>query len=107
LFDVVTPREKVRNVKPNPEHLEATLKALHIKPEAVMLISNDKQDVTSGRELNVIVVGLSTGSSSEKELTIAGANYLISSISDVPRLIENINKSSRPKRKTSKNRLAD
>ncbi|HUW49370.1 MAG TPA: hypothetical protein VMW36_11560, partial [Patescibacteria group bacterium] len=69
------------------------------KPEAVMLISNDRQDVISGRELNVIVVGLPTGLSSEKELTIAGANYLISSISDAPRLIENINRSSRPKRK--------
>jgi phosphoglycolate phosphatase len=107
LFDVVTPREKVKNVKPNPEHLETTLKALHVKPEAVMLIGNDRQDVISGRELNVIVVGLPTGLSSEKELKIAGANYLISSISDVPRLIENINKSSRPKRKTSKNKLED
>jgi len=100
LFDVVTPREKVKNVRPNPEHLETTLKALHVKPEEAILIDNDKQDVLSGRELNVIVVGLPTGLSSEKELTIAGANYLISSISDVPRLIENINRSSRPKKKT-------
>jgi phosphoglycolate phosphatase-like HAD superfamily hydrolase len=97
-FNSVTPREKVKNVKPNYEHLESAIKALHVKPEEAILIASDDQDISSGRELNVLVAGLTTESSSEKEFTSAGANYLISSILEVPRLVETINKSQRSKR---------
>ncbi len=97
-FNSVIAREKVRNVKPSYEHLESAIKALHVKPEEAILITNDGQDAISGRELNVLVAGLATGSSSEKEFTAAGVNYMISSILEVPRLVETINKPQRSKR---------
>jgi phosphoglycolate phosphatase-like HAD superfamily hydrolase len=97
-FNSVTPREKVKSVNPSYKHLESAIKALHVKPEEAMLITKDDQDISCGRELNVLVIGLTKGLSSEKEFTAAGVNYLISSILEVPRLVETINKSQRSKR---------
>jgi len=94
-FDVVTPRNKVRYVKPNTEHLEATLKALHVSPKEAILVGDGTRDMHCAKELNVIAVGLPTGISSEKELTDSGANYFITSISDLPTLVQTINKPSR------------
>jgi HAD superfamily hydrolase (TIGR01549 family) len=94
-FDVVTPRNKVRYVKPNTEHLEATLKALRVSPKEAILVGDGTRDMHCARELNVIAVGLPTGINSEKELTDSGANYFITSISDLPMLVQTINKPSR------------
>lgn len=94
-FDVVTPRNKVRYVKPNTEHLEATLKALRVSPKEAILVGDGTRDMHCAKELNVIAVGLPTGISSEKELIDSGANYFITSISDLPMLVQTINKPSR------------
>jgi len=102
-FDAVTPRNKVKYVKPSPEHLEATLKALHVNPKEAILIGDGTRDMQCARELNVIAVGLPTGMSAEKELIASGAGHFITSIRDLPRLVETINKSSRPRRRVKAN----
>jgi HAD superfamily hydrolase (TIGR01509 family) len=89
-FDVVITRNKVKYVKPNIEHLEATLKALKVRPDEALLVGDGTRDMQCARELNVIAVGLPMGVSSEKELMISGANYLITSVIDLPTLIETI-----------------
>lgn len=89
-FDVVITRNKVKHVKPNIEHLEATLKALKVNPDEALLVGDGTRDMQCARELNVIAVGLPMGVSSEKELMISGANYLITSVIDLPTLIETI-----------------
>jgi len=91
-FDAVTPRDNVRYVKPNTEHLEATLKALEINPEETMVVGDGAGDMKCARELKATAVGLPTGVSSPKELISSGANYFITSITDLPTLIEYINK---------------
>jgi phosphoglycolate phosphatase len=94
-FDAVIPRDKVKYVKPNTEHLKATLKALEVKSEEALLVGDSVSDTECARELQAIAVGLPSRVSSSKELINAGANYLITSISDLPRLIEFINKASK------------
>lgn len=94
-FDAVTPRDKVKYVKPNTEHLEATLKALEVNPNEVMIVGDGASDMKCAKELKTIAVGLPTGVSSPKELINSGANYLITSITDLLTLIEYINKTSK------------
>jgi HAD superfamily hydrolase (TIGR01509 family) len=94
-FDTITPRNKVKFVKPNPEHLEATLKALHTNPKEAMLVGDGTRDMRCARELGAVAVGLSTGTNSEKELTDSGANYITTSIGDLPTLVQTINKRTR------------
>lgn len=91
-FDAVVPRDKVKYVKPNSEHLQATLNALNASSGEAMLVGDGARDMQCAGELKVVAVGLPTGVSSEKELTAYGANYLITSIADLPVLIERMNK---------------
>jgi phosphoglycolate phosphatase-like HAD superfamily hydrolase len=90
-FDAVVPRDKVKHVKPNTEHLEATLKALQVSSDEAMLVGDGSRDMQCASELKVIAVGLASQVSSEKELTAYGANYLITSVADLPTLISHIN----------------
>jgi HAD superfamily hydrolase (TIGR01549 family) len=91
-FDAVTPRDYVKYVKPNTEHVEATLKALNVKTVEVVVVGDGSSDMRCARELKAIAVALPTGVSNPKELIASGANYLITSITDLPTLIEYINK---------------
>jgi phosphoglycolate phosphatase len=87
-FDAVIPRNKVKHVKPSGEHLEEVLKALKVSPKEALLVGDAARDMECAKELKVMAVGLSTGISTQKELMDAGANYLVTSIADLPSLIE-------------------
>lgn len=91
-FDAVITRNSVKYVKPHSEHLESVLKALEVKPEEAIIVGDSQIDVRCARETGAIAVGLPTGTSSPKELIAAGANYLVTTIIDLPILIEYINK---------------
>jgi len=91
-FDVTIPRNKVNYVKPHPEHLEAALKALGAAPEETVVVGDSGVDMQSAKELKAIAVGLPTGVSSIEQLMSYGANYIITSITDLPILIEKIRK---------------
>jgi HAD superfamily hydrolase (TIGR01549 family) len=101
-FDAVTPRDGVKYVKPSTEHLEATLKALGVNAEETMVVGDGVSDMKCARELNAIAVGLPTGVSSPKELISSGANYFITSMTDLPTLIGYINKASEAENDTTK-----
>jgi HAD superfamily hydrolase (TIGR01549 family) len=89
-FDAVIPRNKVKRVKPCGEHLEAVLKALKVSPKEALLVGDATRDMECAKELKVMAVGLSTGISTQEELMNAGAKYLITSIGDLPSLVETV-----------------
>jgi HAD superfamily hydrolase (TIGR01509 family) len=97
-FDVMVPRNKVNHFKPNPEHVEAALKALGTSAKDTVVVGDSSVDMQSARELRAIAVGLPTGVSTIEQLTSNGANYVITSITDLPLLIEKINDSERKRR---------
>lgn len=101
-FNAVTPRDKVKYVKPNTQHLEATLKTLHANPKETILVGDSPRDMHCAKELSVIATGLSTETNSKKELTDAGANYLITSITDLPTLVQTINRKPRTRTRNKK-----
>jgi phosphoglycolate phosphatase-like HAD superfamily hydrolase len=53
-----------------------------------LVVGDSVADMKCAKDLGAVAVGLPTGVSTPKELTDAGANYLITSIMDVPRLVE-------------------
>ena len=89
-FDAVIPRNSVEYVKPSIEHLDFVLKALGVDPSEIMVIGDGVSDMICAKELEATAVGLPTGLSSIKELINSGANYIITSITDLPKLIEHI-----------------
>jgi len=91
-FDITVPRNKVNHFKPHPEHLEASLKALGASARDTVVVGDSSVDMQSAKELKAIAVGLPTGVSTMEQLISNGANYIITSITDLPLLIEKINK---------------
>jgi HAD superfamily hydrolase (TIGR01509 family) len=100
-FGVTVPRNRVNFVKPNPEHLEMALKVLGVVPEETVVVGDSKVDMESARELKAIAVGLPTGTSTTEQLTVHGANYIITSITDLPVLIDKINRAQTKPSKSS------
>jgi HAD superfamily hydrolase (TIGR01549 family) len=98
LFDAVTPRNKVKHVKPDTEHLEATLKALKVNPSEAILVGDGTRDMQCANETRVTAVGLPTGVSTKEELMASGADFLITSITDLPELVGRIGRRQRRKR---------
>jgi HAD superfamily hydrolase (TIGR01509 family) len=91
-FGVTVPRNKVNFVKPNPEHLEMALKVLGVAPEETVVVGDGNVDMESAKELKAVAVGLPAFASKTDQLMRHGANYIITSITDLPVLIEKINK---------------
>ncbi|MEM2099038.1 MAG: HAD-IA family hydrolase, partial [Candidatus Bathyarchaeia archaeon] len=91
-FNVVVPRNKVNQFKPHPEHIETALKALGVSAKDTVIVGDSITDMQSAKELQAIAVGLPTGVSTIEQLMRNGVNYIITSITDLPFLIEKINK---------------
>ncbi len=87
-FGVMVPRNKVNFVKPNPEHLQMALKVLGATAEETVVVGDSEVDMESAREVQAIAVGLCATASKADRLTRHGANYLITSITDLPVLLE-------------------
>lgn len=89
-FKAVISRGKVSHVKPHPEHLEAVLKTLDVKPSEALVVGDSVLDMKCAKELKVIAVGIPTGVSTQKELIEAGANYIITSVTDLTILAKHL-----------------
>ena len=91
-FKVVVPRDKVKYVKPHTEQFELALKSLGVHPKATLIVGDNVVDMQSAKELKAIAVGIPTGLSTTEQLMSNGANYIITSLNDLPILIKKINK---------------
>ena len=89
-FTVVISRDKVQRVKPDTEQCELALKALGTKPANTVLVGDSIADMQSANELKAVAVGVPTGIATEKQLVTAGANYIITVLSDLPLLIKKL-----------------
>jgi phosphoglycolate phosphatase len=91
-FKVVVPRDKVKYVKPQTEQCEFALKALGTRAKSVLFVGDSVVDMQSAKELKAIAVGLTTGVSTKEQLMHHGANYVITSLTDLPTLVREINR---------------
>ncbi len=91
-FNAIVARDKVKQVKPDTEQFELALKTLGVKPESALIVGDGKVDMQSAKELKAVAVGLPTGFSTTEDLTANGANYVVTSLVDLPALIKEINK---------------
>lgn len=91
-FDAIVTRESVPAVKPHPAHLEATLDALDVSADEALLVGDSVKDVACADQLKVLAVGVTTGLSTAEKLAQSGANYVASSVNEIPFLVKQINK---------------
>ena len=92
-FDAVITRDFGSAIKPDSAHLEAVLGKLDVKHDEGIVVGDSVWDMMCADELNVIAVGVVTGISSLQELIRAGATYVASSFTELPTLIQQLNRS--------------
>ncbi len=90
-FSVAVPRNKVKHVKPDTEQFEIALKTLSVRPKAAVIVGDSVVDMQSAKELKAIAVGYPSSFSTNEQLMTHGANYIITSLADLPVLIKKIN----------------
>jgi phosphoglycolate phosphatase len=91
-FDAVVSRNQVSKFKPDPEHCNKTLEALGVSSAETVFVGDSTTDMQSASEVKATAVGIPTGVSTREQLVSQGANYIITSITDLPTLIQCINK---------------
>lgn len=89
-FKVVVPRDKVKYVKPHTEQFEVALKTLGVHAKTALIIGDSIVDMQSAKELKAIAIGLPTGLTTTEQLMSNGANYIITSLTDLPLLVKKI-----------------
>ena len=105
-FQATVSRNKVNYTKPHPEHLNAALAALGATARETLIVGDSISDMQAAKELKAIAVGLPTGVSTTEQLIQQGANYIITSITDLPNLIDTINKAQTAQTRTRKKKLS-
>lgn len=91
-FDATITREAILNVKPDPSHLAAALKALAVNADEVIVVGDSVVDMRCAKALNVISVGIAADNATAKKLNHAGATHTIESITELPNLIAQLSK---------------
>jgi phosphoglycolate phosphatase-like HAD superfamily hydrolase len=89
-FKVVVPRDKVKYVKPHTEQFELVLKTLNTCPKNTLIVGDSVVDMQSAKELKAVAVGLPSALSTTEQLISNGANYIITSLTDLPILVKKI-----------------
>ncbi len=91
-FDTVVTRNQVSNYKPNPEHCNVAVAKLGVAASETVFVGDSPTDMQAAAEAKATAVGLSMGTFTKRALMNQGANFVITSITDLPLLIEGINK---------------
>lgn len=91
-FEVIIAREAVLNVKPDPSHLAAALKALNVNADEAIVVGDNIVDMISAKALNATSLGLAIDSDAVKRLNSAGATHTTKSLTELPTLITKLNK---------------
>jgi phosphoglycolate phosphatase-like HAD superfamily hydrolase len=72
--------------------LETVLKELGVDASEAVVVGDGSGDMKCAKESKAVAVGLPTGISSADDLTNSGADFIITSIADLPMLIGQLNR---------------
>jgi len=90
-FKAVVTRDSVKMIKPNPIHLETVLRKLKTKPQETLVVGDSVMDIKSAQQLNAIAAAATYGITSQDKLTQAGAKHLITTPTDIQKIIQKAN----------------
>ena len=81
--DVVLARDQVAYLKPDPRHVRQALTTLGRQESVAAMVGDSRLDMTLGRELGMVCIGVLTGSGNEEQLIAAGADLVITEIHEL------------------------
>jgi len=86
--DVFISRNSVKKVKPHPDHLSSTMKALEVLGEEAVMIGDHPTDIQAGKRVGMKTIGVLTGRTKAEEFKKAGADHILNDITETCRLLE-------------------
>ncbi|HID90651.1 TPA: HAD family hydrolase [Candidatus Bathyarchaeota archaeon] len=89
-IDALFSRDSPGRPKPYPDHIVSCLGVLGCRPGESIMVGDSTSDITAGKSAGVLPVGVSTGGYLAEELAEAGAYRVIGGLSELPRLIEEL-----------------
>jgi len=85
---VVVCRDKVKNVKPHPDHLTTALKKLGSSAENTLMIGDHPLDIKTGRDAGTKTCGVLTGHFQKEDFIEAGADLVLLHAADLLYMIK-------------------
>jgi phosphoglycolate phosphatase len=85
--EVVVCRDMVKNVKPNPEHLNKALQMLNTSANTTLMIGDHPLDIQTGRNAGTYTAGVLTGHFRKSDFLNAGADLVLYKASDLLNMI--------------------
>jgi phosphoglycolate phosphatase len=85
--DVFVSRNSVKKVKPHPDHLTYVMKSLKISGEESVMVGDHVIDVQAGKRVGMKTVGVLTGRTKKEEFGKAGADYVLTSVSKIDKIV--------------------
>ena len=86
-ISTVITREDVWRLKPHPAATREAGRRLGVQPARMMVVGDMPVDMQAARRAGAIAVGVTTGFCSEAELRAAGAECVLASVCELPRLL--------------------
>lgn len=87
-FDVVIGADSAEFAKPHPEPVRLALSKLGAQPENALMIGDSPHDITAGNAAGVETAAVLWGAFSRDQLVPANPTYWLSSIGELPGLLE-------------------
>ena len=86
--DVFVSRNLVRKVKPHPDHLTHVMNSLEISGEGAVMVGDHVIDIQAGKRVGMKTIGVLTGRTKKEEFDQARADYVLTSVSEVYKIVE-------------------
>jgi phosphoglycolate phosphatase len=85
--DIFVSRNSVKRVKPHPDHLTYVMRWLKISGEESMMVGDHVIDIQAGKRVGMKSVAVLTGRTEKEEFEKAGADYVLTSVSEIIKLL--------------------
>ena len=83
---VMTPDDE-SEFKPSPRPFNRAMDQLQVQPAECFVIGDEPVDMIGGKKAGATTIGLPQGFFSKGELECAGADYIVSSLNDLPSIV--------------------
>lgn len=87
-FKCVATGQTVRRTKPFPDQLLWAASEMGMDPASCLMVGDTTVDMLAGKAAGAQTIGVLSGFGTEKELRATGADHILPSVADLPKLFE-------------------
>jgi HAD superfamily hydrolase (TIGR01549 family) len=90
-FEVITTRDDVTVIKPDPGIIQYTIDALKVGSDECFFVGDAPGDILAAHSIGMVSVGIPRGSTTKEALLASKPDYIIETLESLPDLISSLN----------------